>query len=92
MTSKAGGGAAARAVSYQSASTSEALLRAEIRFWRELLNECNPSVPADSVERMRQALALAEHRFLEHCRGAGEGAESSDRPEEASPASNDCIH
>jgi hypothetical protein len=92
MKSTAGGGAAARGVRCQSASTSETLLRAEIGFWRELLDECNPSVPADSIERMRQALALAERRFLELCRGVGEGAESSDRPEEASLANRDCLH
>jgi len=43
----------------------ESLLRAEIAFWRELLSECDRSVPPESLERMRQALALAERRFLQ---------------------------
>jgi len=47
---------------------SESLLRAEIAFWRELLSECDRSVPPESIERMRQALALAERRFLQICR------------------------
>ena len=44
--------------------TSETLLRAEIGFWRELLNDCDDALPPESVERMRQALALAEHRLM----------------------------
>ena len=38
----------------------EALLRSEISFWKELINTCDSSQPIDSLERMRQALALAE--------------------------------
>jgi hypothetical protein len=62
------------------APASEALLRAEINFWRELLGESEGALPADSIERMRQALALAEHRFLHLCRAAGQGGGSRERP------------
>ena len=62
----------------QGAGDSEALLRAEIGFWRELLHESNESVPAASIERMRQALALAEHRFLRLGRETGASGTSSD--------------
>lgn len=41
----------------------EALLRSEIGFWRELIDSCGASQPTESVERMRQALALAESRL-----------------------------
>jgi hypothetical protein len=74
------------------AGDSEALLRAEIGFWRDLLQECSESVPADSVERMRQALALAEHRFLLLSRQAGAGGMSSDCPRAASPADCRYLH
>jgi hypothetical protein len=42
----------------------EALLRSEIGFWRELIESCGEAQPRDSVERMRQALALAETRLM----------------------------
>ena len=41
----------------------EALLRSEIGFWRELIDSSNSSQPAASIERMQQALALAESRL-----------------------------
>lgn len=41
----------------------EALLRSEIGFWREMIDSCDASQPAESVERMHQALALAESRL-----------------------------
>lgn len=47
------------------AGASEALLRAEISFWRDLLNSCDRYMPPESMERMQQALALAELRFLQ---------------------------
>jgi hypothetical protein len=42
----------------------ETLLRSEVAFWRELLASCDGGQPPESVERMRQALALAEYRLL----------------------------
>ena len=42
---------------------SEALLRSEIRFWREMIDSCQESDPPDSIERMRYALALAESKL-----------------------------
>lgn len=42
----------------------ETLLRSEIMFWRELLASCDGDQPPQAVDRMRQALALAEYRLL----------------------------
>lgn len=42
---------------------SEFELRAEVAFWRELIRDSAGAVPAESMERMRQALALAESRL-----------------------------
>jgi hypothetical protein len=47
----------------------EGLLRAEIAFWRDMIESCDADHPADSLERMRQALGLAEYRLLELYRG-----------------------
>jgi hypothetical protein len=41
----------------------EALLRSEIGFWQELIDACDDTQDDDSLERMRQALALAEFRL-----------------------------
>jgi hypothetical protein len=41
----------------------EALLRSEIGFWRELIDSSDSSQPAEYIERMQQALALAESRL-----------------------------
>jgi hypothetical protein len=41
----------------------EALLQSEIGFWRELIETCREDEPAETVERMQQALALAERRL-----------------------------
>ena len=46
---------------------SEALLRSEIGFWQELIESSQESATAESIERMRYALALAESR-LKSCR------------------------
>jgi len=75
-----------------SAGASEALLRAEIGFWRELLDESVHSLPADSIERMRQALALAERRFLQLVREGEASGESSDRPRWTSPLAGRRLH
>jgi hypothetical protein len=42
----------------------ETLLRSEITFWRELLASSDGAQPPEAVDRMRQALALAEYRLL----------------------------
>ena len=42
---------------------SEALLRSEIGFWREMIDSCQESDPPDGIERMRYALALAESKL-----------------------------
>ena len=44
---------------------SEALLKSEIAFWREMIQSCDAGYPADSLERMNQALGLAEYRLLQ---------------------------
>ena len=41
----------------------EALLRTEIGFWRELIDSCDGTQAPESIERMHQALALAEHKL-----------------------------
>ena len=43
---------------------SQALLRSEIGFWRELIESCQEKDSPDSVERMRYALALAESKLV----------------------------
>jgi hypothetical protein len=45
---------------------SEALLRSEIGFWREMIDSCQESESPDNVERMRYALALAESRLAKN--------------------------
>ena len=42
---------------------SEALLKSEIGFWREMIESCQETDPPDSIERMRFALALAESKL-----------------------------
>jgi hypothetical protein len=43
----------------------ESLLRSEIRFWRELIDSLDrKSGSAATLERMQQALALAEYRLV----------------------------
>ncbi len=41
----------------------ETLLRSEICFWKDMIAGCGPAQPLDSLERMQQALALAESRL-----------------------------
>ena len=45
---------------------SEALLKSEIGFWREMIETCQESQSPDNVERMRYALALAESRLAKN--------------------------
>lgn len=42
----------------------EALLRSEICFWKDMITGCNPAHSKGVLERMQQALALAESRLL----------------------------
>jgi len=49
--------------STDSESQTRALLQSEIRFWRDLIGSSPASQSADSMERMRYALALAEMRL-----------------------------
>ena len=39
-------------------------LTAEIEFWRDLINNRSLDAPPESLERMQQALALAERKLL----------------------------
>ncbi len=43
--------------------TNEVLLRSEINFWKDMISACDPEHPLESLERMQQALALAEWRL-----------------------------
>jgi hypothetical protein len=45
----------------------EALLRTEIGFWRDMIVSCRETEPPDSIERMQHALALAEMRLGHLC-------------------------
>ena len=74
------------------AGASEVLLRAEIGFWRELLNSCDRTVPAARVERMQQALALAEHRYLQLSRDRRAGNASSPGPAWTSQPGTEFLH
>lgn len=42
----------------------ETALRCEVGFWQEMIQARGDSLPAEAVERMHHALALAEHRLL----------------------------
>lgn len=55
----------------------EFLLRSEIAFWRDQVAGTGDALPPESVERMRQALSLAESRLQQLYRG---GIRSSDGP------------
>ena len=59
---------------------SEFLLRSEVAFWRDLVENCGDDVPPKSIERMLQALALAESRLLQLYSADGGAARSSHRP------------
>ena len=43
---------------------SEAALRSEVGFWREMIQARSEALPAEAVERMHHAMALAEHRLV----------------------------
>ena len=43
--------------------TNEALLRSEISFWQELITSCDGTQAPETLERMHQALALAQCRL-----------------------------
>lgn len=62
----------------------EFLLRTEVAFWRDLVESCGDAVPPESIERMQQALALAESRLLQLYSGDAGAARSSARPVGAS--------
>lgn len=46
------------------AQLNETLLRSEITFWQEMIGCRSDAMPAYAVERMHQALELAESRLL----------------------------
>ena len=48
---------------WMQAARSEFELRSEVAFWRELIRDSGEALPPESVERMLQALALAESRL-----------------------------
>jgi hypothetical protein len=57
----------------------EALLQVEIRFWQEMIATCPATQPGESLERMRQALALAESKWAMLNGTAGVAGFSSNR-------------
>jgi len=70
----------------------EFLLRAEIGFWREMLEVADCTVPAESIERMQQALALAECRLLQLLGERSAQAASSTCPESTSVTVSRSLH
>jgi hypothetical protein len=56
------------------------LLRTEAAFWRELIGECDGESSPECIERMQQALALAERRIEIRNRSAEHGHESRYEP------------
>ena len=63
---------------------SEFLLRTEVAFWRDLVESSGDAVPPESIERMHQALALAESRLLQLYSADGCAVRPSDGPVRAS--------
>lgn len=62
----------------------ESMLRAEIIFWREMLQDDSDSLPPESVERIRQALALAEYKLRLWHRGRSTYGRSTGCPDATS--------
>lgn len=62
----------------------ELLLRSEIAFWREMIEACEPGRSAESLERMKQALSLAEYRLMRVYRSAAAAGRTTDGPGRAS--------
>ena len=58
----------------------EFLLRTEVAFWRDLVESCGAESAPESIERMRQALALAERRLLQLYAESGHDPRSSTGP------------
>ena len=52
-------------ISFRHLGTNEALLRSEIGFWKEMIDSNGPTHVPATIERMEQALALAESRLAE---------------------------
>ena len=71
---------------------SEVLLRSEVLFWREMLTRECGSLPAESLERIRQALALAEYRLMAVVLESGGPGRSSDGPGPTSRGRDEALH
>jgi hypothetical protein len=71
---------------------SDILLRVEIGFWRDLLAAADHSVAAESIERMQQALALAERRLLQLFGKRAVPTASSNGPESTSDVGPHSLH
>ena len=82
-------GAGGRLPAWMEQGRIEFLLRTEIAFWRDLLAGCGDAVPPASVERMHQALALAESRLQQLYHG---GLRSSGGPVRTSGPANAPLH
>jgi hypothetical protein len=92
MKYEANESAADECCDHQGTGASEAMLRAEIGFWRGLLNSCDQAVPVESVERMEQALALAELRLLQLYGGEEAGRASCSGPVRTSRPVTKSLH
>lgn len=59
----------------------EEMLRAEISFWREMIESCDRTESIECVERMNQAKALAEFRLAKlSTRRPGRTSNCKDNP------------
>jgi len=84
MKNRHGAGAFNEMVVHTGAAQSEILLRAEVGFWRDLIEGAGRTAPPESIERMQQALALAECRLLGLFRDRPAVVESRGGPESTS--------
>jgi hypothetical protein len=58
----------------------EALLHSEIGFWQEMIDSSDESMAPDQLERMQQALALAESRLAGLFRHYRQARDRTDHP------------
>ena len=70
----------------------EILLRAEVAFWREIIGSCDADYPPASLERMQQALALAEYRLMRCYRADGGPVRSTGGPGGTSGPEDGSLH
>lgn len=74
-----------------------AVLNSEIEFWQEMIATCPLTQSSECIERMRQALALAESRLAEMsssalaARTAGSSTMARDTTDEPAPEASSQV-